>query len=105
MLVTYLCAEGMKMPDDVMRAHVLMPRETVEAIDRIVGRRGRSRFLVDAAEEKLRRAQALQAADRVAGSLANEDTPGWNTPAEVQEWVWALRRDDNRSTYFVTDSH
>ena len=74
-----------------------MPRETVEAIDRVVGRRGRSRFLTDAAEEKLRRIRLLEAADRVAGSLADVDTPGWNTPEEVDEWVRALRRaDDDR---------
>jgi hypothetical protein len=82
------------MPDNIMRAHVLIPRETVEAIDRIVGRRGRSRFLIDAAEEKLRRAQVLLAVERVAGSLADEDTPGWNTPHDAQEWVRALRRAD-----------
>jgi hypothetical protein len=69
-----------------------MPRETVDEIDRIVGRRGRSKFLVDAAEEKLRRGRAMLAADRVAGSLADEDTPGWNTPDEAQEWVRDLRR-------------
>jgi hypothetical protein len=85
------------MPDATVRAHVVMPRETVEAIDRVVGRRGRSRFLADAAEEKLRRIRLLEAADRVAGSLANVDTPGWNSPEEADEWVRALRRaDDDR---------
>jgi hypothetical protein len=85
------------MAGTTVRAHVLMPRETVEAIDRVVGRRGRSRFLADAAEEKLRRIRLLEAADRVAGSLANVDTPGWNSPEEADEWVRALRRaDDDR---------
>jgi len=85
------------MANGTVRAHVLMPRETVEAIDRVVGRRGRSRFLADAAEEKLRRIRLLEAADRVAGSLANVDIPGWNSPEEADEWVRALRRaDDDR---------
>jgi hypothetical protein len=54
------------------RAHVVMPRETVEAIDRLVGRRGRSRFLAEAAEEKLRRVRVLEAADRLAGSISED---------------------------------
>ena len=90
-----MCEGRIAVPNDVVRAHVLIPRDTVEEIDRIVGRRGRTRFLVDAAEEKLRRSRLLVAADRVAGSLANDDTPGWNTPDEVQEWVRSIRRSDD----------
>lgn len=92
------------MPTNIMRAHILIPRETVEAIDRIVGRRGRSRFLIDAAEEKLRRTQVVLAAERVAGSLADEDTPGWNTPNEAQAWVRGLRRADDDRRPDRTDS-
>ena len=93
------------MSGEMSRAHVVMPRETIEAIDRIVGRRGRSRFLADAAKEKLRRLLVLEAADRVAGSLAAEDTPGWNTPDEVQEWVRALRRADDARLQRLLDAH
>jgi hypothetical protein len=86
------------MADGTVRAHVLMPRETVEAIDRVVGPRGRSRFLVDAAEEKLRRIRLLEAADRVAGSISEDDAPWWRTPDDISAWVRALRRDaDDRS--------
>jgi hypothetical protein len=92
------------MPGEVIRAHVLMPRETVEAIDRVVGRRGRSRFVADAAEEKLRRLRLLAAADRIAGSLANVDTPGWNTPAEVLDWVRGQRRADEDPAQRLPDA-
>lgn len=92
------------MADSTVRAHVLIPRETIEAIDRVVGRRGRSRFLADAAEEKLRRIRLIEAADRVAGSLANVDTPGWNTPEEVDEWVRSLRRADDDRLQRLLDS-
>ena len=80
------------------RAHVVMPRETVEAIDRLVGRRGRSRFLAEAAEEKLRRIRVLEAADRVAGSISEDEAPWWRTPDDILTWVRALRSDtDDRS--------
>lgn len=81
------------MADSIMRAHVLMPRETVEAIDRVVGRRGRSRFLADAAEEKLRRIRLIEAADRLAGSISEDDAPWWRTPDDILAWVRAQRLD------------
>ena len=85
------------MSESVVRAHVLMPRETVEAIDRVVGRRGRSRFLVDAAEEKLRRVRLLEAADRVAGSISEDDAPWWRTPDDILAWARDQRRDRDDS--------
>lgn len=85
------------MTDGTVRAHVLMPRETVEAIDRVVGRRGRSRFLADAAEEKLRRVRLLEAADRVAGSISEDEAPWWRTPDDISAWVRDLRRDPDDS--------
>ena len=81
------------MANGTVRAHVLMPRETVEAIDRVVGRRGRSRFLADAAEEKLRRIRSLQAFERVAGSISEDEAPWWRTPEDILEWARDQRRD------------
>ena len=75
-----------------MRTHVVIPKETVETIDRLVGRRGRSKFLAEAAEEKLRRLRLLRAADKVAGSLADVAIPGWESPEAVSEWVRSMRR-------------
>ncbi|MGH2584730.1 MAG: hypothetical protein ACRDJE_07425 [Dehalococcoidia bacterium] len=38
-----------------VRTHVLVPREILEAVDRLVGQRRRSQFLAEAAQEKLER--------------------------------------------------
>jgi hypothetical protein len=40
-----------------------------------------------------RRRRLLEAADRIAGSIPDDETPGWNTPDEILEWVRALRRE------------
>jgi hypothetical protein len=80
----------------MMRTHVVMPRDVVETIDTLVGRRGRSKFLAEAAEEKLRRLRLLRAANEVAGSLASVDIPGWETPEAVSEWVRSMRRADQQ---------
>ncbi len=51
-----------------IRAHILLPEELVGQIDRLVGRRGRSRFLVLAATNELRRQRQLAALQKAAGS-------------------------------------
>ena len=76
-----------------MRAHVVLPPALIAEIDELVGRRKRSQFLAEAAEEKLRRQRLLTALDEVAGSLADVDVPGWETPESTSEWVRNLRRE------------
>ncbi len=74
------------------RAHIVMPAELVDEIDAQVGPRGRSRFVQEAVEEKLRRQRLQASLAEMAGSLADVDIPGWETPEAAAEWVRALRR-------------
>ncbi len=46
-------------------------------------------------EDDARRKRLMEAAERVAGSLANEDIPGWDTPDEILDWVRRLRRESD----------
>ncbi|HZU71807.1 MAG TPA: hypothetical protein VE990_03455 [Acidimicrobiales bacterium] len=74
------------------RTHVILSDEVIAAIDERVGERGRSRFLEDAAREKLER-QDLEAAIRKgAGILKDKDYPHWRDTGSVQEWVRSSRR-------------
>jgi hypothetical protein len=74
------------------RVHVTLDDEVVEAIDDKVGRRGRSRFLAEAAREKLERIALEEAIRAGGGLLKDEDYPHWQDTASVQEWVRASRR-------------
>lgn len=74
-----------------MRTHVVVPEKLVESVDKLVGRRGRSRFFAEAVEEKLARVRLANAARKAAGSLAGTDVPGWETSESAAEWVRALR--------------
>ena len=58
----------------------------------MVGRRGRSKFLGEALEEKLARLRLIRAAEKVAGSLADTNIPGWEASESAVEWVRAARR-------------
>jgi metal-responsive CopG/Arc/MetJ family transcriptional regulator len=84
------------MSADTVRAHVVLPKELVDSIDDLVGRRARSKFLAEAAEEKLRRLRQIEAIERVAGSLKYVDIPGWETPESTVEWVRKSREEDDR---------
>jgi Arc/MetJ-type ribon-helix-helix transcriptional regulator len=78
-----------------VRAHMILPEELIEEIDELVGPRQRSKFVAEAVREKLQRARLLRLLDKVAGSLANEDISGWETPESAAAWVRASRQSDN----------
>ncbi len=76
------------------RTHVILADEVIAAIDERVGERGRSRFLEEAAREKLERLELEAAIHDGAGILKDEDYPHWRDPEDVKEWVRASRRGD-----------
>ncbi len=82
------------MPREIMRAHIVIPREIVESVDAVVGKRGRSKFFVDAAEEKLARTRLAKLARRMVGALADMDIPGWESSEAAEAWVRGSRQED-----------
>jgi len=79
------------------RTHVILGDEVIEAIDKVVGQRGRSRFLEEAAREKLDRLELEQVIRDGAGSLKEKDYPHWRDQASINEWVRAQRRSEAAS--------
>lgn len=74
------------------RTHVILSDEVIEAIDEKVGQRGRSRFLEEAAREKLERLELEAALRQGGGMLKAKDYPHWRDQASINEWVRAQRR-------------
>jgi hypothetical protein len=74
------------------RTHVILSDEVIAAIDDRVGERGRSRFLEEAAREKLERLELEAAIRDGAGLLKEKDYPHWRDTSAVQEWVRTSRR-------------
>lgn len=83
---------------DVVRTHVVLPAEIVAAVDRLAGRRHRSRFLAQAAREKLLREDQGRALRETAGTLSAADYPEWSTPEKISAWVRESRRLDDEAT-------
>ena len=76
------------------RIHIVIAESLAREIDRMVGKRGRSKFLTQAAEKELKRLRMLQALTRAAGSWKDADHPELRHGAA--RWVAKLRKLDER---------
>ena len=74
------------------RTHIVIPEQLAAQIDRVVGSRGRSRFLAQAAEKELMRLRQIKALKTGAGAWKDEDHPELKDGAAA--WVAKLRRED-----------
>jgi len=57
------------------KAHLVFPEDLLQTIDKLVGKRGRSKFVVEATRKELKRIQFLQALQEAAGSWKDENHP------------------------------
>jgi metal-responsive CopG/Arc/MetJ family transcriptional regulator len=76
----------------MVRTHVVIAEEVVEAIDTLVGQRGRSRFLEAAAREKLARLELESAIRETAGAVDVGTHREWRDRASTAAWVQTGRR-------------
>lgn len=74
------------------RTHVVMADEVLEAIDGVVGERGRSRFIEEAAREKLARAELETALRSTKGIAEGKRYPHWRDRSASAAWVREGRR-------------
>ena len=73
-----------------------MSDEVLEAVDAIVGKRGRSRFLEEAAVEKLERLALTEAIEAMAGIARGDAYQRWRDRDVTSEWVRTTRRTESR---------
>jgi metal-responsive CopG/Arc/MetJ family transcriptional regulator len=76
------------------RAHIILPEELLSEIDNLVGSRGRTRFIVTAATDEVRRRRQFQALEEAAGSWKDTDHPELKTG--VVKWVKKVRKESER---------
>jgi hypothetical protein len=79
------------MSDVLVRAHIVIPRGLIDAVDEFVGERKRSAFFTEAVEEKLRRERFSKALAETSGFIDEAAHPEWSTPEKVSAWVRELR--------------
>jgi metal-responsive CopG/Arc/MetJ family transcriptional regulator len=75
----------------VARTHVVMSDEVLKAIDEVVGKRARSRFLEEAATEKLERLALAESLEATAGIARGTGYRHWRDRPSAAEWVRKAR--------------
>lgn len=73
------------------RTHVVLDDQVLDAIDRVAGKRGRSRFLEDAAREKLDRLELERTLLGTAGRVDGSKHAEWADGRAAAKWVRAVR--------------
>lgn len=76
------------------RTHVVMTDELLRAIDEIVGERGRSRFLEEAAREKLARLALVDSLLETHGIARGRRYDHWRDRTTSAAWVREMRKED-----------
>ena len=79
------------------KAHLVFPQDLLQALDKVVGKRGRSKFVVEATRKELKRIQFLQALREAADSWRDNDHPELRGKGTYQ-WVRDQREAEDRST-------
>jgi len=77
------------------KAHLIFPEDLLQAIDKLVGKRGRSKFVVEATRKELKKIQFLEALREAAGSWKDENHPELKEKGAYQ-WVRDQREMENR---------
>ena len=83
------------MPNETERILIVIDKALLVEVDRLAGSRNRGEFIADGMAKKVAQERLLKAALKAAGSLADVDVPGWETPESTVEWVRALRRESD----------
>ena len=78
------------------RAHVVVPTELLEEIDRVVGQRKRSQFLAAAAERELKRLRQIEAIEHCSGGWHQAKHPELKRRGGSASFVRKLRKESDR---------
>lgn len=84
------------------RTHITISEDLVAQIDSLVGKRGRSNFLTQAAEKELLRLRQIKALQSAAGAWKDKDHPELKQGAA--KWVKTLRQDYDQRLEKATKS-
>ena len=79
----------------VARTHVVLSDEVVEAVDAVAGKRGRSRFIEEAAKEKLERLALAESLEATAGIARGRPYRQWRDRQAAAAWVRSTRRTES----------
>jgi len=74
------------------KAHLVLPQEILDEVDRVAGKRKRSLFIAEATREKLEREAFRKALGETSGAWTQENHPELAAPRSVERYVREQRR-------------
>ena len=75
------------------KVHLTFPPEIIREIDNLVGKRGRSKFVSEAAEEKIKREKYSSSLKKCAGAWKSENHPELSSTGHVVKFVEKIRKE------------
>ena len=69
------------------KAHLVLPRDILEEVDQIAGKRKRSLFIAEATREKLQRERFLKALEETQGAWNDKNHPELKTARDMDQCV------------------
>ncbi|MGH9762005.1 MAG: hypothetical protein ACREAC_14345 [Blastocatellia bacterium] len=82
------------------RTHIVIPEQLAQEIDTLVGKRGRSSFLTEAAWKEVRRLRMLNALEEASGSWKDKDHP--ELKGGATKYVERVREESERRLAVAT---
>jgi len=76
------------------KVHLVLPREILEEVDQIAGKRKRSFFIAEATREKLQRERFLKTLEETQGAWSDKNHPDLKTARDIEQYV-----SDKRQSY------
>lgn len=85
------------------KAHLVLPREILEEVDRIAGKRRRSLFIAEATQEKLERERFVKTLEETRGAWTDKSHPELRTDRDVEQFLRDKRRSYRGRAKRMTD--
>jgi metal-responsive CopG/Arc/MetJ family transcriptional regulator len=78
----------------MVRTNVTLPAEVIRQIDELAGPRGRSSYVAEAVQARLKRDRMRRILDETRGAAVGRSE--WKDAEEAYRWVRSLREDETR---------
>jgi len=75
-----------------IKTHIIFPADLLHAIDKTIGGRKRSKFIVEAAKEKLEEIKFQQALEVAAGCWRDENHPDLESRKDMRNYLQKARK-------------
>jgi hypothetical protein len=75
-----------------VKAHLVLPREILEEVDRIAGKKKRSLFIAEAAREKIEKERFLKILEETHGAWGDDNHPELRSPKDMERYLRRTRQ-------------